>query len=101
MTRSHAIKRLTVSLAETLRITRRATIAIIERPDNSERVRFSRCRYENLMVVPKPDGMIVLCERGETRTVFAGTISTLPGDLDRWSALPETDRAEPADLPVH
>lgn len=101
MAQSPAVKRLTVALAEALRITRKAATAIVERPDNADRVRFSRCRCENLVVVPKPDGMIVLFERGEARTVFAGTLSTLPGDLDRWSALPEADRAEPTDLPVH
>lgn len=101
MAQSPAVKRLTVALAETLRVTRKAATTIIERSDNAERVRFSRCRYENLVVVPKPDGMIVLFERGEARTVFAGTLSTIPGDLDRWTALPEADRTEPVDLPVH
>ena len=101
MTRPPAVKRLIAALSGTLRITRKAATAMIERADNADRVRFSRARYENLVVVPKTDGMIVLFERRETGTVFCGTLSTQPGDLNGWLALPQADRAEPADLPVH
>lgn len=101
MAQSPAIKRVVVALSETLRITRKAAKAMIERPDNADRMFFSRSRFDDPVVVPKPDGMIVLFDRLDTRTVMAGTLSTQPGDLDRWLALPESERAEPSDLPVH
>ncbi len=101
MAQSPAIKRVIAALSETLRIPRKAAKAMIERPDNEGRMYFSRSRFENPVVVPKADGMIVLFDRLDTRTVMAGTLSTQPGDLDKWLALPETERAEPADLPLH
>lgn len=101
MAQSSAIKRVVVALSETLRIPRKAAKAMIERPDNADRMRFSRSRFENPVVVPKADDMIVLFDRLDTRTVMAGTLSTEPGDLDKWLALPEADRAEPTDLPLH
>ena len=101
MAQPAALKRLLASIASTLRISRRAAAEIAGRPDNASRLRHCVDRFEDCVVVPKDDGLLVVFTPCGDELRMSAVLQSGPGDLVRWRALTAADRAEPAGLPVH
>lgn len=96
------VRLLETALRSTLGLTLKRAREILTSSDNDWRIRLCRSTMTGCVLVPDAvEPVIVIHVPREDGTLrFADVIRVCEGDLAKWRALPEADRAPPANMPV-